>query len=116
MCCRRQSGPPRANASASARCGSPMRVEAHLDIPPAPADDCAHEARREGGMLQLKPEGLDLVDAVSRPIAVGGQRLVADNSGALYWPGQRALLVADLALAGGRDDAMKGAHGSNAPS
>jgi metallophosphoesterase superfamily enzyme len=59
-------------------------------------------------MLQLKPEKLDLADAVSRPIAIGGQRLVADNSGALYWPGQRVLLVADLGLAGARNGAMNG--------
>jgi metallophosphoesterase superfamily enzyme len=49
-------------------------------------------------MLQLKPEGLDLADALSRPITVSGQQLVADNSGALYWPAQGALLVADLHL------------------
>jgi len=52
-------------------------------------------------MLQLKPEGLDLADVASRPVAVCGRQLIADNSGALYWPGERALLVADLALAGG---------------
>src|SRR5262249_52507394 len=37
-------------------------------------------------------------DALSRPLAVCGQQLVADNSGALYWPAQGALLVADLPL------------------
>jgi metallophosphoesterase superfamily enzyme len=60
-------------------------------------------------MLQLKPEGLDLADAVSRPISVAGQRLVADNSGALYWPGPRALLVADLRFASSHN----GANGTN---
>ena len=49
-------------------------------------------------MLQLKPEGIDLADAVSRPVAICGRQFVADNSGALYWPGQRALVVAYLAL------------------
>ena len=60
-------------------------------------------------MLQLKPEGLDLADAMSRPVAVCGRQLIADNSGALYWPGQRALLVADLALESG------GVNGANGP-
>jgi uncharacterized protein len=66
-------------------------------------------------MLQLKPEGLDLADVMSRPLAVGGQRLVADNSGALCWPGQRALLVADLGLAGGGSGATNGAPGAKGP-
>jgi metallophosphoesterase superfamily enzyme len=52
-------------------------------------------------MLQLKPEGLDLADVASRPVTVSGRQLIADKSGALYWPGERALLAADLALAGG---------------
>jgi hypothetical protein len=52
-------------------------------------------------MLQLKPEGLDLADVASRPIVVCGRQLIADNSGALYWPGERALLAADLDLADG---------------
>jgi hypothetical protein len=58
-------------------------------------------------MLQLKPEGLDLADAISRPVSVCGRRLIADNSGALYWPGERALLVADPPLGGG----LNGANG-----
>jgi len=52
-------------------------------------------------MLQLKPEGLPLADAVSQAVAVCGRQLIADNSGALYWPSQRTLLVADLRLQGG---------------
>jgi metallophosphoesterase superfamily enzyme len=52
-------------------------------------------------MLQLKPEGLDLADVASRPVSVGGRQLIADKSGALYWPGEQALVVADLTLAGG---------------
>jgi metallophosphoesterase superfamily enzyme len=59
-------------------------------------------------MLQLKPEGLDLADAVSRPVAVCGRQLIADNSGALFWPGERALLVADPSLG-------SGANGTNGP-
>jgi uncharacterized protein len=49
-------------------------------------------------MLELKPEGLDLADAVSQPISVCGKHLIADNSGALHWPSQSTLLVADLQL------------------
>jgi uncharacterized protein len=45
-------------------------------------------------MIELKPEGL--ADAVAEPVAVCGRQFVADNSGALYWPSQRTLLVADL--------------------
>jgi metallophosphoesterase superfamily enzyme len=45
-------------------------------------------------MIELKPEGL--ADAVAEPLAVCGRQFVADNSGALYWPSQRTLLVADL--------------------
>src|SRR5262245_39195767 len=51
-------------------------------------------------MLQLKPEGLDLADVASRPVAICGRSFIADSSGALYWPGERALLVADLSLEG----------------
>src|SRR5262245_7440649 len=57
-----------------------------------------HEARYEGDMLQLKPEGLAMADAMSRPVAVCGRQLIADNSGALYLPGQCAMLVAALQL------------------
>jgi metallophosphoesterase superfamily enzyme len=64
-------------------------------------------------MLQLKPEGLDLADAMSRPVAICGRQLVADNSGALYWPGQRALVVADLPLGSGGNGALEGASGAN---
>jgi metallophosphoesterase superfamily enzyme len=64
-------------------------------------------------MLQLKPEGLDLADAMSRPVAICGRPLVADNSGALYWPGQRALLVADLPLGSGHNGALSGASSAN---
>jgi uncharacterized protein len=47
-------------------------------------------------MIELKPEGL--ADGASHPLAVCGKQLVADNSGALYWPSQRTLLVGDLPL------------------
>src|SRR5262245_19464540 len=56
---------------------------------------------RGGSMIELKPEGFGLADAASHPLAVCGRQLVADNSGALYWPSQGALLVGDLQLEGG---------------
>jgi metallophosphoesterase superfamily enzyme len=65
-------------------------------------------------MLQLKPEGLDLADAMSRPVAVSGRQLIADNSGALYWPARRALLVADLSPVSGLNGAPNGANGRGA--
>jgi metallophosphoesterase superfamily enzyme len=52
-------------------------------------------------MLQLKPEGMPLADVVSQPVAVCGRQLIADNSGSLYWPSQRTLVVADLPLQDG---------------
>jgi len=60
-------------------------------------------------MLQLKPERFSLTEAVSQPVAVCGKQLIAHNSGALYWPGQHALLVADLHL----DNASSRARGRN---
>ena len=52
-------------------------------------------------MLKLKPEGLNLADAVAQPVSVCGRQLIAHNSGALYWPSQSTLLVADLHLENG---------------
>jgi metallophosphoesterase superfamily enzyme len=60
--------------------------------------DPARQAKSGGGMLELKPEGLNLADAVSQQVSVCGRQLIADNSGALYWPSQSTLLVADLDL------------------
>jgi metallophosphoesterase superfamily enzyme len=64
-------------------------------------------------MLQLKPENVHLDDAMSLPVAVCGRQLIADNSGALYWPTQRTLLVADPPLraaptGGGNGDTPSG--------
>jgi metallophosphoesterase superfamily enzyme len=58
-------------------------------------------------MLQLKPEGIDLADAMSRPISVCGWQLIADKSGALFWPGRRTLVVADLPLGSGQDGSTR---------
>jgi metallophosphoesterase superfamily enzyme len=52
-------------------------------------------------MIVLKPEGFRLADAASHPVAVCGRQLIADHSGALYWPSQRALLLGDLHLESG---------------
>jgi metallophosphoesterase superfamily enzyme len=49
-------------------------------------------------MLELKPEGFHLAEAAREPVSVSGRQLIADNSGALWWPSQRTLLVADLQL------------------
>jgi hypothetical protein len=47
-------------------------------------------------MIELKPEGL--AEATSEPVAVCGRQFIADSSGALYWPSQGTLLVADLLM------------------
>jgi hypothetical protein len=49
-------------------------------------------------MLELKPERLDLRDGNAQPITVCGKHFVADMTGAVYWPGERTLIVADLHL------------------
>jgi len=59
-------------------------------------------------MLELKPERFRLAEAVSQPVAVCGKEFIADNSGALYWPGQHTLLVADLHLEKGSSYAERG--------
>lgn len=50
-------------------------------------------------MIELKPESFDFAEAASLAVAVCGRQLIADNSGALYWPKHNTLLVADLHLA-----------------
>ena len=47
-------------------------------------------------MLELRPERLDLRDGKAHEFAICGKTLVADQRGALYWPAERALIVADL--------------------
>jgi uncharacterized protein len=50
-------------------------------------------------MLELKSERLDLLaDQVSQRISICGKTLIADHTGAIYWPGEAVLLVADLHL------------------
>jgi DNA ligase-associated metallophosphoesterase len=47
-------------------------------------------------MFDRRPDRFDLRDGATRALTLCGKAFVADLSGALYWPGQRALLVADL--------------------
>jgi uncharacterized protein len=49
-------------------------------------------------MLELRPERLDLRDGKTHALTVSGKTFVGDYSGALYWPGERTLIVADLHL------------------
>ena len=49
-------------------------------------------------MLELKPERFGLRDFDNQPIAVCGKAFIGDQSGALYWPSERTLIVADLHL------------------
>ena len=72
-------------------------------------------ASRGDQMLELKPEGFRLADVVSQPVAVCGRQLVADNTGALYWPSQATLIVADLNLGAGRDVFAAGGTDPGAP-
>lgn len=59
-------------------------------------------------MLGLKPERFDLRDFSTQEIALCGKLFVADQSGALYWPAARALIVADLHLEKGSAAAQRG--------
>ncbi|MDX2258969.1 MAG: ligase-associated DNA damage response endonuclease PdeM [Hyphomicrobiaceae bacterium] len=59
-------------------------------------------------MLQLKPERLGVADFRSQPISICGKAFLADMSGALYWPAERALIVADLHLEKGSSFARHG--------
>ena len=60
-------------------------------------------------MLGLKPERFHLLlETMSQPVALCGKQFIADNSGALYWPGEATLLVADLHLEKGSAYAERG--------
>jgi hypothetical protein len=50
-------------------------------------------------MLELKSERLDLLaDKAALNLSICGKALIADNTGAIYWPAEATLLVADLHL------------------
>jgi DNA ligase-associated metallophosphoesterase len=59
-------------------------------------------------MIELKPERLSLQDFNAQPISICGKAFIADQSGALYWPSERALIVADLHLEKGSAFAARG--------
>ncbi len=49
-------------------------------------------------VLALSPERARLSDGAAQALSICGKQLVADMSGALYWPGESTLIVADLHL------------------
>jgi hypothetical protein len=59
-------------------------------------------------MLQVKPERTNITDYERQAISICGKALVADMSGALWWPGESTLIVADLHLGQGRAFAARG--------
>ncbi len=59
-------------------------------------------------MLELKPERLDFDDFQDQTVSVCGKVFRADMSGALFWPGEDALIVADLHLEKGSAYARRG--------
>lgn len=58
--------------------------------------------------MLAKPERSGRGDFTCQPLDVGGADLVADRSGALWWPAERALVVADLHLEKGSSGAARG--------
>jgi uncharacterized protein len=58
--------------------------------------------------LELKPERLDVGEFSQQPISISGRSFVADVSGALYWPSEDTLIVADLHLEKGSAFAARG--------
>jgi DNA ligase-associated metallophosphoesterase len=59
-------------------------------------------------MHTLKPERLTREDFREQPVTVCGKAFVADITGALYWPAEDALIVADLHLEKGSHFARRG--------
>src|SRR5688572_32668494 len=59
-------------------------------------------------LLELKPERLDVGEFSQQPVSIAGRSLVADVSGALYWPAEDLLIVADLHLEKGSAFASRG--------
>ncbi len=58
--------------------------------------------------LALKPDRLDAGEFDVQPLSVCGKAMEAHVSGALYWPAEDALIVADLHLAKGATLARRG--------
>ncbi|MEQ1717981.1 MAG: ligase-associated DNA damage response endonuclease PdeM [Hyphomicrobium sp.] len=59
-------------------------------------------------MAGLKPEGLALSDFADQAVAICGKAFRAHMSGALFWPSENALVVADLHLEKGSHFAARG--------
>ncbi len=59
-------------------------------------------------MAGLKPERLGLDDFADQPVSICGKEFRAHKSGALYWPAERALIVADLHFEKGSAFAARG--------
>ena len=59
-------------------------------------------------MLDFKPERASINDYATQPLAVCGKSFVADMSGALYWPGEKTVIIADLHLEKGSAFAARG--------
>jgi uncharacterized protein len=59
-------------------------------------------------MVGLKPERLGLNDCADQALSLCGKAFLAHKSGALYWPAERALIVADLHFEKGSSFAAKG--------
>jgi uncharacterized protein len=59
-------------------------------------------------MFNFKPERFDLADFSSQPLSICGKSFIADQSGVLYWPGHKTLIVADLHLEKGSSFAARG--------
>jgi hypothetical protein len=59
-------------------------------------------------MLGLKPERFALDEFMTQPISICGKTFLADQSGALYWPAEKTLIVADLHFEKGSAFASRG--------
>ena len=59
-------------------------------------------------MLQMKPESSGAHDFKMQNISLCGKAFAADRSGALYWPSEEALIIADLHLEKGSSYAAQG--------
>jgi DNA ligase-associated metallophosphoesterase len=59
-------------------------------------------------MLQFKPERTHITDYATHQLSLCGKALVADASGALFWPAESTLIVADLHLEKGSSFAARG--------
>jgi uncharacterized protein len=59
-------------------------------------------------MVGLKPERLDAGEFNEQPLSICGKAFIADFAGALYWPAEQALIVADLHLEKGSAYAARG--------